>query len=287
MIQINRILCPLDFSLASERAFRHATALARWYGATITALHVRASAPPAALKPWRLVRELGRRVRGARDEGVRVRVAVVDGEVETEILRRAREEQTDLLVLGRSATRALEHRAPGSVTESLERRAPCPVWTVAASVMPRVSPAELRTILCAVDFTEVSLCALEYGLSLAQERHARIVLLHVLADCAGPALARLHALIPAGADEWCMPAARIAVGRPDREILRAAREEDADLVVVGGRRKGELELALFGSTIERVARGAVPPVLVVPARARADATARPFLERRVEQRSAG
>ena len=37
---IRQILCPIDFSDASAHAVDQAVALARWYGARMTALHV-------------------------------------------------------------------------------------------------------------------------------------------------------------------------------------------------------------------------------------------------------
>ena len=40
MIEFKRILCPIDFSESSVRAFGHAAALARWYNAQLTVLHV-------------------------------------------------------------------------------------------------------------------------------------------------------------------------------------------------------------------------------------------------------
>ena len=40
MIEIRRILCPVDFSEYSRRALDHAIAIARCYEATVTALHV-------------------------------------------------------------------------------------------------------------------------------------------------------------------------------------------------------------------------------------------------------
>ena len=40
MIEIQRILCPVDFSDCSRRAVDHAMAIARWYDASVTALHV-------------------------------------------------------------------------------------------------------------------------------------------------------------------------------------------------------------------------------------------------------
>lgn len=40
MVDIQRILCPIDFSDASRHALEHAAASARWYGAQITVIHV-------------------------------------------------------------------------------------------------------------------------------------------------------------------------------------------------------------------------------------------------------
>ena len=40
MVQIKRVLCPVDFSEASRHAIEHALVIARWYKASITALHV-------------------------------------------------------------------------------------------------------------------------------------------------------------------------------------------------------------------------------------------------------
>src|SRR5687767_15152862 len=40
MINIARILCPIDFSEFSRRALRYAIATARWYDSRLTVLHV-------------------------------------------------------------------------------------------------------------------------------------------------------------------------------------------------------------------------------------------------------
>jgi nucleotide-binding universal stress UspA family protein len=45
MIHMKRILCPVDFSDVSRRALDHALAVARCYGAGVTALHVLPTAP--------------------------------------------------------------------------------------------------------------------------------------------------------------------------------------------------------------------------------------------------
>ena len=40
MLELGRILCPVDFSAASRHAWDHAVVIAAWYEASITALHV-------------------------------------------------------------------------------------------------------------------------------------------------------------------------------------------------------------------------------------------------------
>ena len=40
MIAFKQIICPVDFSESSVRAFAHAAAIARWYDAQLTLLHV-------------------------------------------------------------------------------------------------------------------------------------------------------------------------------------------------------------------------------------------------------
>ena len=40
MTMIKRILCPVDFSEASQHAIEHAVAIARWSKASVSALHV-------------------------------------------------------------------------------------------------------------------------------------------------------------------------------------------------------------------------------------------------------
>ncbi|MEO8257318.1 MAG: universal stress protein [Acidobacteriota bacterium] len=51
MIEIRRILCPIDFSDYSRRALDHPVKIARWYESSITALHVFSPVPVAAYGP--------------------------------------------------------------------------------------------------------------------------------------------------------------------------------------------------------------------------------------------
>ena len=143
---------------------------------------------------------------------------------------------------------------------------------------------EIRRILCPIDFSESSLDALAYALSLAEEADARLTLLHVVelplvlsqeplaleVDLtrireAGVADARrrLHALIPEHARAYCTVETTVVEGRSHVEILRQAAEQQSDLIVMGVHGRGVVDRLIFGSTTHHVIRAAPCPVLCV------------------------
>ena len=104
------------------------------------------------------------------------------------------------------------------------------------------------------------------------EYNADLTLLHVLEDIPGGAELRdatvkaVHELekpIPAEARNWCSIKTSVRVGKPYQEIVQLALESQADLVVMGVRGRSPLDLALFGSTTQRVIQLGSCPVLVV------------------------
>jgi universal stress protein A len=141
-----------------------------------------------------------------------------------------------------------------------------------------------KTIVCPLDFSPSSVRALEYGLSLAKEADARLLVLHVSEWAIEDALAgeaahfsvseyqrrakddameRLNTLIPLEARAWCTPELIVTSGRAYREILRVAGEAGAELIVMGVQGRGAVDLALFGSTTNQVLRAAPCPVLTI------------------------
>jgi len=63
-------------------------------------------------------------------EGVTLRVEIRIGRVSDEILQFARDNQVDLLVIGRHGHSGLGERLFGAVTDRIVRKAPCPVLVV-------------------------------------------------------------------------------------------------------------------------------------------------------------
>jgi nucleotide-binding universal stress UspA family protein len=298
--RIQHILCPVDASEPSAQACLQAIGIARWSGAQITVLHVTepvysevpelwstAAGQPCedggqAMRAW-----MRQQFAPALQAGVRVDQAVTTGTPAREILAYAAKAPADLIVMGTHGTSGFEHLVLGSVAENVLRRARCPVLTV-----PPDSAATGRLpfghVLCAMDFSDWSLAALEFAMTAALGSGAALTLVHVLEwpwpeppppvfdelpraealalagyrrrrEC--EALARLEALRPDGLAPRFH--ARVSHGRPYVEILRIAAEQPADLIVLGVHGRGFMDMALFGSTTNQVVRHATCPVLTL------------------------
>lgn len=149
-MQLQSILCAVDFSAASRAALHVAVDLAQRFGASLTLLHVY-QAPvyplPDGYIPMRptVVTEAFERIdralaawsREAEERGVpHVEALSMQGSPWHEVVRYAEEQQTDLIVVGKHGHSGLRDRLIGSVAERVVRHAPCPVLTVHAEDDP-------------------------------------------------------------------------------------------------------------------------------------------------------
>ena len=141
----------------------------------------------------------------------------------------------------------------------------------------------LKRILVPTDFSESARHALLYGTSFAREYEGELLLLHVVEnltvgyasdlfpvpmaevfdEISGYAKAELAKLGAEVKQKGIAVRELVVQGKPSAEIVRVAREETADMIVLGTHGKGMLDKALFGSTAERVIRRAPCPVLTV------------------------
>jgi nucleotide-binding universal stress UspA family protein len=294
MIQFTRVLCPVDFSEFSRHAVDHAAAIAGWYEAPLTIVHILPTAPVLDLPPIvlertqhdRLMNDL-RTFTAHLPTTLPADLRVEQGfDIHETILRLAGETNADLLVMGSHGRSGFGHLLLGSVTEKVIRSAPCPTMVVPRDARDRTpaGPVVFRRILCPVDLSPGSDCALQFAVSLAEETDARLTLLHVIEippelsefPVAGDIdIARLHAaaeadrlrrlreMIPEGARAYCTVETSVREGAAYREILRVAAERQADLIVMGVQGRGALDLLVFGSNTARVTRNASCPVLIV------------------------
>ena len=195
MMNITRILCPIDFSDVSQHALEQATRLAGWFEARLTVLHVFNQVflpvPGLAMPSYgsdvafsaeeqhRLSSDLERWVEPTRRAGVTVDVAIEPGAPIPHILAAAKTLPADLIVMGTHGTAGFEHLVLGSVTEKVLRKASCPVLTVPPRAIATTA-VPFRHVLCAVDFSDSSVAALGAALAIAQEADAQLSILHVL-----------------------------------------------------------------------------------------------------------
>lgn len=135
-------------------------------------------------------------------------------------------------------------------------------------------------ILCAVDESPEGRRACAVAAGLSADVGWDTALLHVvpehlqlpdpdgmLTERNGQALqAHADRLLASVAEDYGLKplACQVAVGSPAEEILRAAADQEPELVVVGSRGRGELRSAVLGSVSMSVAQHAACPVVVVP-----------------------
>jgi len=138
------------------------------------------------------------------------------------------------------------------------------------------------TVVCPIDFSEHARRALRYSTLVAGHFGARLVLVTVndplLVQAARMAYDadRLDAQGQRDLQEFCAEAGvpdtthpedvlyDVRMGKPAPEILKAAAEHAADLIVIGTHGLSGLRKAFFGATTERVLRETTVPVLITP-----------------------
>src|SRR5271154_2848464 len=283
MLEVKRILCPLDFSEFSVRAYRHALSLAEHYRAKLVAQHtVEVWRHPSAsfAATANLYYEYCQTLRGDGKEQlkefvknytynkVQPELIVDEGIAADSILSCAQEQKSDLIVMGMHGLRGFDRLMLGSVTDRVMRRATCPVLAVrepprdsVAADQPRHSSHRLDRVLACIDFSEDSGQALNYAFSAAAEYHAELTLLHMLekvpsaakTDAAiAEATAQLDKLIPPERSKALKIETAVRIGKPYQQIIQFAEEAQIDLVTMGVRGRGVLDIAVFGSTTYRV-----------------------------------
>lgn len=262
----HRILVAVEFSKESLYAWNAAKEIAGRFGAALEAVWC---AEPAAA-------ELGghgfARLAGLRGEALRrlrarlgpgARLHSVGGEPVFALRRLARERGCDLIVMGTRRQPGLVRWMRGSVAEAVVHDAPCPVL-----VVPRAWRAP-RRILAPVHEAAYARRGLQAAAVIARAYKGRLALLTVVPD---PALRpdaekRIGAQaagLPPALSRDVRPELGVRVGNPVKEILRAGRARD--MIVLVAHRKSLLGDLVLGTTVERVLRHSLLPVLAIPSR---------------------
>jgi nucleotide-binding universal stress UspA family protein len=204
---------------------------------------------------------------------------VEEGAVNKVVAEMIRTKAIDLIVLATQGRSGLGKFLLGSVAEEVFRSATCPVLTVGPHVRRGTGNVSPRHILFATDFGPESALGVAYALSLAEENHARLTLLHVLhepgvsmPEPGGGSMSRanpydevlrkekqLRELVPPDAVSQ-KPEYLVLFGWPVETILRQAAK-DVDMIVLGVKRPAVLTKYLGRGVAYRVMCSAPCPVL--------------------------
>src|SRR5262245_51858970 len=143
MIQVRRILVPLDFSRHADFVLEWAAHLAEEHQSRLLLLHayhlpVEFQQLEGAYLPqdfWASVKaeaegSLNRYAEPLRQRGLTVETIVREGYPATVIEEQALDQQADLIVIGTRGLSGLKHLLLGSIAERVVQKAPCPVLTV-------------------------------------------------------------------------------------------------------------------------------------------------------------
>ncbi|MDP1806931.1 MAG: universal stress protein [Acidimicrobiales bacterium] len=297
MVSFTQVLYPTDLTEASRPAARYAAAVARWYAARLTVLHVVPTFEPIGVPSDRfgaaatfihpptrdaVEADVTRALSSEALTDLEVAVIAAAGDPVRTIVEHAG--SADLVVMGTHGRSGIDRLLSGSVTEGVFRLAPCPVLAVPPQVATGGgSEAVFRRILCPVDFSPASQRALEWALDLARQANGTLTVVSVVEWLAeeeplttahfnvseyrqhliNDTRTRLRALLSDESRTWCDIDEVVTLGRAHREVLRLAADRQSDLIVMGAQGRGGVSLALFGSTTPPVVRGAACPVLVV------------------------
>ncbi|HXW68986.1 MAG TPA: universal stress protein [Dissulfurispiraceae bacterium] len=195
MLNIRKILLPVDFPNPSLRVIHQAATLAHHFHSEIVMLHVVTAPGHAAYFPdhgpesagWDMLAEITKEAEKNLDpslmpelDGLTLKRVLVKGGAAQAIVRTAEGEKADLIMMpayGRTFSQFLL----GSVTAKVLHGTECPVWTDAHVEKRPLQELAIRNVLCAVDFSPCNLTTVSWAAQMAAEFGARLTLAHVTA----------------------------------------------------------------------------------------------------------
>jgi nucleotide-binding universal stress UspA family protein len=296
-VEIKTIFCATDISDFSNHAVSWGIALAQEFSAKLYVCHV-VDFPTSITYgdgPIFFVDQQSQAISNANhqlkqlvgDKKVQWEPLVTIGHAGDEISRLAKEKGADLAISATHGRSGLKRLILGSVTERLMRTLHCPLLIVRGPKhdLNILSEQGVRfnKILVGCDFSEDSALAFQHGLSLAQEFQSELHLVHVMeplvymdtfkisveygedlqVDLQTQIKDKLQKMVPTEAFHWCTPKTALLDGPSHEELIRYAKINKMDLIVLGVRGQGVVERLFIGSTTDRVVRQTPCPVLSV------------------------
>jgi nucleotide-binding universal stress UspA family protein len=256
MSNIRHILFPLDFSFAGTAAIPYVRALANRLDAKVTVLSV---VPPAWVSPPGLIPPtvgsdpvaLQNALQAHLDklaidglESPAARTTAL-GDPAVKIAEFTRDNAVDLVMMATHGHGLFRRLLLGSVTSKILHDVHCPVWTAAHAEKQHTQELPPK-ILCALDGTEKSLALAQWAADFSRQVGASLQLYHVVRPISDwlsleseqalqeelrtESRLRIESSLKSGGLDLPL---RIAVGEIVATITEEARQEGADLIVLG------------------------------------------------------
>ncbi len=277
----SNVLCAVDLSPVSGAVLKWAGLFARTFGVPLEALYADWWEPPRYFTETQIEqlsrqekereqaveRELETLAKSALDELVPYKTTVVEGHPTERILERAKQMSAGLIVMGSHGRTGVARLRLGSVAEDVVRSSSCPVLIVKSEQSPEQLPA-IKNILCPINFTSLSQQSMVISSELAAAFGARLWVVHATDHKEvkeEEVRQRICDWVPQEVRGRCEVSEVVRQGDPAEQIILAAREHLADLIVMGAQHRPFLEFTTLGTTTERVMRHTHASVLVIPA----------------------
>lgn len=265
MVRRPRVLCPVDFSNPSRAALRYAAAVAEHFGAHLTLLTVNdplmVEAAELKLGPGWLPEDSDRELRKMFAQtfehrgpfALDVEYLVTTGQPAPEILRVAREQASDLIVMSTHGLTGFRKLFFGATTERVLRETTTPVLVTPATESGPLYLEDVaqmvRRVLVPVDLSAATARQVEIAGALAESLGVHMIVAHVVEPLRAPGFAytqmpSIEAERRARSEQTLrelterLPArlkaeGLTALGDPAEEIAKIANERKVGLVVIG------------------------------------------------------
>ncbi len=295
---INNILVPLDGSKLSETVLPMAALLAQQNHARLILFHVIEQNPPDMIHGERHL--TGEAEASAYLDQVSQSLSnevMVDRHVHTiaekhvaeSIVEHSRELGVDLIAMCAHGQSGLQKRIFGNIAQEVLNMGDVPVLLISPEKELKVESCACQCILVPLDRDPDHEAGLKMAVELSETCHARlhlVLVIHELSSLPGEQAASAvllpnatSALLELDCEEGEMYLAKlmgklldmnipvtgeVQRGDPARQIVRAAREFHADMIVLGTHSKTAMDAFWSGSVTPKIATQTHLPLLLVP-----------------------
>lgn len=279
MISVNKIIVGIDFKKQTNSVLSYAVWLSKFFNCkNLLLFHILEYnlTPPSYLMPYisrekeKVNNDLNLISQNLKHYGLNVETKVIFGRLVQSINSLTMESEV-LMVIGFKS-----YVTRPSTSERILRGVKIPIFIVQSDEFSAISPEKINVskILCPIDFSDISLRALDVAKDISERINAKLIIVHVIPEN------KVRGIIeePEGIEqylEYLKEEAKqemekfakgydsdILVGVPSEEILKIAG--DVDLVVIGSKGRSYVEAVYVGSVAEAVIKASKKPVLIIP-----------------------